>query len=276
MQTRIIWGLLLGVLFLVLSLQSLPWVLFCFGVVHLMAQLEFSALLKDLRPALRYGHATLSTAAWLAISLCIADVLPAKLAMVVMILVMLGYVIQAVRSYEHGGDHQQYLFLLRALLLITVPLSFIPALVTRPGMLPYYILLLGASWGADTGAIFTGKSVGRTQLSPRLSPKKTVEGAVGGLLAAGFIWAFSYLIYAVPGHRPAGAEQWLWLVAMFVLGGGISLIGMYGDLVFSMYKRIEALKDYGTIIPGHGGFLDRFDSMLFVAPVVYMFSYVVK
>lgn len=274
MKTRIIWGLILGVLFLVFTMQSLPWILISFGVIHLIAQLEFATLRKDITSALRVGHAILSTVAWLAISLCLTDVLPDRLALVVLAILMLGYSILAVRSFEVDTGHERFLFLLRAVLLITVPLAFIPALIAAPGSTPAFLLLIGASWGADSGAIFTGKLLGRTPLSPRLSPKKTVEGAAGGLLAAGFIWAMAHMLYAGSGHLPTTGDGWFQVLAMFIFGAGISLVGMFGDLVFSMYKRIESVKDYGTIIPGHGGFLDRFDSMLFAAPIVYMFSFI--
>jgi phosphatidate cytidylyltransferase len=70
-----------------------------------------------------------------------------------------------------------------------------------------------------------------------------------------------------------GQLDWLLLIILFLIGAGISLIGMFGDLLFSLYKREEGIKDYGDTIPGHGGVLDRFDSMIFVAPVLYLVCY---
>jgi phosphatidate cytidylyltransferase len=141
-----------------------------------------------------------------------------------------------------------------------------------PGRFPWLLLLLGASWGADTGAIFAGKFFGRTLICPRLSPKKTLEGLLGGALAAGLIYVGSGLLYS-------GAAGWLSLTAqpdiaglalLFLLGVALSLLGFFGDLVFSLYKRTARRKDYGAVIPGHGGVLDRFDSMVFVAPGLFL------
>jgi len=274
MQTRIIWGLALGILFLFMTMQSLPWALFSFGVMHIVAQFEFAALRNAPKP-LAFAHVGLTTIAWLIISLCMADVFSGRLALVVLLLLMLIYAIVAVVNYERGRKHQQYLYMLRAVLLITMPMACIPALVIHESTVPLYLLLIGSSWGADSGAIFAGKLLGRIPLSPRLSPKKTVEGALGGMLTAGFIWVVAFLVYDYGLGLPPASADWGKLGLMFLLGAAIALVGVFGDLVFSMYKRLEELKDFGKFIPGHGGVLDRFDSMLFVAPVIYIFSLVI-
>ena len=273
MKVRIVWGLALGILFLFMTLQSLPWVLFSFGFIHVVAQLEFAALRRT--PLLvSLFHVTATTVAWLVISLCMVGVFPGELALVTLLLLMLLYAVIAVCSYEAGKKHKRFLYLLRAVLLITLPMSCIPVLVTTEARIPLYLLLIGASWGADSGAIFAGKLLGQRSLSPRLSPKKTLEGAIGGIVSAGVMWVAAALIYEYGFGLPPTSAGWVWLAVLFVAGAGVSLAGIFGDLVFSMYKRLEELKDYGRFIPGHGGILDRFDSMLFVAPVVYIFSLV--
>lgn len=113
-------------------------------------------------------------------------------------------------------------------------------------------------WMNDSGAYFCGLSLGRRKLAPLLSPKKTVEGALGGLVFT----LIALLAFA--------ALAKLDLFMAFIAALLISLAGMSGDLVVSALKRHFHVKDTGTIIPGHGGFLDRFDSLIFTAPLLYM------
>ncbi len=125
-------------------------------------------------------------------------------------------------------------------------------------------LIFLASWGSDTCAYCTGMLIGKHKMTPILSPKKTIEGAVGGVLGAailGFIYAFifrnKFAFIANPGITCAVACS---------IG---ALISMVGDLTASGIKRDYEVKDYGTLIPGHGGIMDRFDSIIFTAPAVY-------
>lgn len=121
------------------------------------------------------------------------------------------------------------------------------------------LLALGISWAADTGAYFAGRAFGRTKLYPRVSPKKTWEGLAGGV-AGSMVWVLLIESFALPGFH--------WL-DVFVMGPLASLSGVLGDLTESMLKRSHGVKDSGNILPGHGGLLDRIDSVLFVAPVVF-------
>jgi phosphatidate cytidylyltransferase len=125
--------------------------------------------------------------------------------------------------------------------------------------LVFFLLLV--VWTGDAGAYYTGKAFGRHKLSPRISPKKTIEGGIGGLTAsviAAIVIHFTFfrafpLLHAV--------------IAGFIL----SAAGIVGDLAESMWKRSADVKDSGTLIPGHGGFLDRFDSIFFTAPILYTY-----
>jgi len=115
------------------------------------------------------------------------------------------------------------------------------------------------TWATDTGAYLAGVSLGRHKLMPRISPNKTVEGAVGGLIAAalvGWICARGFAVFLTP---LAGA----------LLGLLAGVMAQLGDLVESMIKRDAGTKDTAELIPGHGGILDRFDSLLFTVPVLY-------
>ena len=130
-----------------------------------------------------------------------------------------------------------------------------PALVFLP---------LAISFGSDTFALFAGMAFGKHKLAPRVSPHKTVEGAVGGLLGdivGGLVFAF--FVNAAFGER-------LDYLGIAVLGVGCSVIAQLGDLSFSLIKREFGVKDYGKLLPGHGGILDRFDSVTFVSPCVWL------
>lgn len=121
--------------------------------------------------------------------------------------------------------------------------------------------LLIVVWIGDAGAYYTGKSLGRHKLSPLISPKKTVEGGIGGLctsVVAAVVIHFTFF--------PAFP-----LVHAVIAGFILSACGIVGDLAESMWKRSAEVKDSGTLIPGHGGFLDRFDSIFYTAPILYTY-----
>ncbi len=114
-------------------------------------------------------------------------------------------------------------------------------------------------WAGDTGAYYLGTYLGRHKLYPKISPKKTCEGALGGVACA--------LIAATVGWKvlfPSAS-----LSILLPLGGGLGVIGQLGDLAESLLKRCSGTKDSGSLLPGHGGVLDRFDGILFAAPILY-------
>lgn len=115
---------------------------------------------------------------------------------------------------------------------------------------------------SDAGAYFVGTSFGRHKLAPVVSPNKTIEGVGGGVLCS----VVGMLIYAVIMQLAFGLKMHYGAALLYGFFG--SLVGVFGDLCFSIIKRQSGIKDYGQLIPGHGGFYDRFDSMLTVAPLV--------
>lgn len=121
--------------------------------------------------------------------------------------------------------------------------------------------LLIVVWIGDAGAYYVGKNLGKRRLSPRISPKKSVEGLVGGVITS---------ILAAIGIHFAFFQKFP-LVHAVIAGSVLSLAGVVGDLAESMWKRSAAVKDSGTLIPGHGGFLDRFDSIFFTTPMLYVY-----
>ena len=132
-------------------------------------------------------------------------------------------------------------------------------------------LILIASWGNDTFAYFTGVLLGKHKMAPKLSPKKSIEGAVGGVLGAILLGAVYAFVISAKMSEVIAHPVLVFTTASF-LGAFISIVG---DLVASAIKRDYGIKDYGNIIPGHGGILDRFDSCIFTAPVVYWAVYIV-
>ncbi|MVB11914.1 Cytidylyltransferase family protein [Caprobacter fermentans] len=131
----------------------------------------------------------------------------------------------------------------------------------------YVIIGIFSAWTADVGAFFAGTFFGKHKLCPNISPHKTVEGAVGGLLLnVAAMLVFGYLFHAIY-YAYSVNVSYLPLVLIGVFGTGISILG---DLSFSLIKRSCHIKDFSEIIPGHGGILDRFDSVIFEAPFVYI------
>ena len=126
-----------------------------------------------------------------------------------------------------------------------------------------YVILVPfvVAFASDSGAYFFGMMFGRHKLSPVISQHKTIEGAVGGVLCS----VLAMVIYAVILHFNNFQVDFVSAIVYGVLG---SLAGVFGDLCFSVVKRQTGIKDYGNIIPGHGGILDRFDSMMMVGPLM--------
>jgi phosphatidate cytidylyltransferase len=124
----------------------------------------------------------------------------------------------------------------------------------------YIWFIFITAWGTDTFAYLAGNLFGKKKLCPNLSPNKTIEGSLGGVLGSILLTILFSKYLNLPN---------LWgLIILSILG---AIIAQFGDLTASKIKRITGIKDYGFIIPGHGGILDRFDSILFTAPLVYYF-----
>lgn len=124
------------------------------------------------------------------------------------------------------------------------------------------VIPLLAAWGSDTCALFAGMAFGKHKLAPVISPKKTIEGSIGGVIGATLL----LVIYGVA--VTTWSDTVLSVPLCMVVGIFGAVLGQIGDLSFSIVKRKSGIKDYGKIFPGHGGVLDRFDSVIFVAPVV--------
>ncbi|MDV4151174.1 phosphatidate cytidylyltransferase [Clostridium sp. AL.422] len=202
---------------------------------------------------------------------------------------IIGYILLAI-FYLLGNDFDYliYIAVLATMILLVIPVinlkyTFIDASITLLGFLYVGILfsfiplvnskiygnflvwlIFIGSWGADTLAYYSGKYLGKKKLCPEVSPKKTIAGAVGGLLGSTIGCGIFGIIIAsyVPGIQ---------IIHFFLIGALCGIMGQFGDLVASSIKRYVGIKDYSNLIPGHGGILDRFDSILFNSAVVFYY-----
>jgi len=139
----------------------------------------------------------------------------------------------------------------------------------------YVVIIMASAWLCDTGAYFVGCKFGKRRLAPVASPKKSVEGLYGGLVTAAIGNVLISLLFVTLQHRGIfdGHLSILWNINYLYVAVAtpvLSLLGVLGDLSASVIKRHFGIKDFGNIFPGHGGILDRFDSLLFIAPMVYL------
>lgn len=180
-------------------------------------------------------------------------------------------VFSAMIFYHHETTFKEVGVLYSMVVLIP---SALQCLVALRGLNPshgmYYVLIaVFAAWVADAGAYFAGTFFGRHKLCPEISPKKTVEGAVGGMIVN---VAFMLLSGLVLSQGVYGGTVQAHYLPLFLIGFFGSPISILGDLSFSLIKRSCHIKDFGQVIPGHGGILDRFDSVVFTAPFVYLLA----
>lgn len=172
-----------------------------------------------------------------------------------LILIMFVYVFTY--PQYHAGQIMDAYF---GLIYVAVMLSFIYLCRNLPdGKFIVWLIFL-CSWGCDTCAYVTGMLIGKHKMAPVLSPKKSVEGGVGGVVGA--------VLFGIAYASATGGPK---LEYAIICGAG-ALISMVGDLAASAIKRNQGIKDYGKLIPGHGGVLDRFDSVIFTAPGIYFLA----
>jgi phosphatidate cytidylyltransferase len=155
--------------------------------------------------------------------------------------------------------YSKYIYLIGYIILPFILITKIPFGIKgyNPKIIISIFILI---WTNDTFAYIVGKSIGRTKLLERISPKKTIEGFAGGVI---FAVITSYFIskYYIEG------STYIWMIIALIVG----IFGTIGDLIESKFKRVAGVKDSGKIMPGHGGILDRLDSVIFVAPIIYLF-----
>jgi phosphatidate cytidylyltransferase len=236
------------------------------------AQYEYYALIKKsgAKPNIILGILT-SLSAYILSTLIAAELLEIKYIAVLMLFLLTAMIAELYNKEENPFDRLAHTFF--PVLYVGLPLCLFPfAAFSHTGLstlLPHNCgvfspgLIIGffaLTWANDTGAYLVGITIGRHRLFERISPKKSWEGFFGGVIFAALLgWLLSGWLGVV------SSFQWV-VIALIV-----SVFGTYGDLIESMLKRSVGVKDSGNIMPGHGGFLDRFDSALVAFPVVYLF-----
>ena len=145
-------------------------------------------------------------------------------------------------------------------IVLSYAFSTLNSIISFSGLIYYLLMLLNFSSVCDMGAYFVGVTLGKHKLCPEISPKKTVEGAIGGIVSS--------LVFTVILSFAFGMTDKLITSLIFTVP--LCIVGMLGDLFASSIKRSVNLKDYGSLIPGHGGILDRMDSILMIAPLLYL------
>lgn len=169
-------------------------------------------------------------------------------------------------SVQKVSITSKYLYLLGY---ITLPFVFIVKISFGTNdynpkiILGLFILI----WTNDTFAYLVGKSMGKHKLFERVSPKKTIEGFLGGAVFAAFAGFLISKLYIQPNPAFSAKSILIWTIIALI----VSVFGTIGDLIESKFKRIAGVKDSGSIMPGHGGILDRLDSVIFVAPIIFLF-----
>ena len=246
---------------------------FLTGLVILSGtQYEYYLIIRNtgIKPQMIPGM-ILGTTSYVIATLTAAGILQLKFLLILMPVVVVIMITELYRKQDKPFDSLAHT--LFCALYTTVPFSLFPFaafsrtglnsflphenIIFSPGIIIGFFILL---WGNDTGAYLTGITAGRHRLIERISPKKSWEGFIGGTILTVLIaWLLSGWLGVIDTGK--------WIVVSLI----ISIAGTYGDLIESMLKRSIGVKDSGTIMPGHGGFLDRFDSTLISFPLVFLF-----
>ncbi len=241
-------------------------------VIVIGTQYEYYLLIRNtgIKPQMVAGMIT-GAVAYIISTLIAAELIPLKMFLVLIPLMIVIIVFELYRKQEKPFDSLAHTFF--SVLYTALPFSMFPfsafshqglgtllpnrATAFSPGIVVGFFLLL---WAFDAGAYLIGISFGRHRLMERISPKKSWEGFIGGAIIAA-------LVALLLSDWLGVVNRYNWIIISLI----ISIAGTYGDLAESMFKRSIGVKDSGTIMPGHGGFLDRFDSAVLSFPLVFLF-----
>ncbi|MFK7952519.1 MAG: phosphatidate cytidylyltransferase [Ekhidna sp.] len=252
-----------GVFIIISALVWSEWGFFViFLSISCLTMLEFYRLMKvqDYSP-IRFLGVSVGALLFIIMFLIEDKVLPSEYYVIMFPLASFVFLIKLYKKSDIHPFINIALFYL-GILYVAVPFALINIVVFYSGEYSYEILLglLFLTWANDIGAYFSGIMFGKTKLFERISPKKSWEGSVGGAI-------FAVITSVVISMYFKGLMQWEWISIAFI----VVIAGTYGDLVESHFKRSMNIKDSGSTIPGHGGFLDRFDSLLLAVPFVVVF-----
>lgn len=257
-KTRLLSGIVLVILAVFLIISGGNILLFSTLAISLIGMFELYRVFKLEKTPLAIVAYIL--AAMYYVSRLFAPVIdPMMIIMACMIFLMFVYVF-SYPKYE-AKDIMAVFF---GLAYVAVMLSYVYQIRMLENGLYLAFLIFICSWGCDTCAYCVGVLFGKHKMAPVLSPKKSIEGAVGGVVGT----ALLSVIYTSVFRAQMGLET-KDIVILAVISAIAGLISMVGDLTASAIKRNYDIKDYGTLIPGHGGIMDRFDSMMITAPIIY-------
>lgn len=255
MVTRIITAVVLIAVFLPLFIIGGPLTYLMVGIVGIMCMYELTSLRHENIPKwMRYLIIIMGT------SLCFSSFDFFAWGLLTLMVVM--FIIAIITPEFKLEDVTLFTTLS---LFIGLTGHSVLMLGTMDGM--YLIYICSITYGVDTGAYFIGKFFGKHKLNERISPKKTIEGTVAGFIS-GIIISVIFAIF-VP-------EITYGLLGGIVYGIGLSICGQIGDLIFSLIKRNYSIKDYGSFLPGHGGMLDRIDSLLLNCCTFMVLTYLIN
>lgn len=262
MKTRIITAIVaLAVFAAVLIAPPVVFTIALAAVIFFMLYECYSATKADTATkAIGFVSAVLIMAALYGISAALKYAFPLFAVAIVMIIVLYMILIVA----EHGKNSYKEV-LSNGFLTMYVVLSMGCAWLAKEVFGTAYMLLIFiCAWSTDTFAYFTGKFLGKHKLIPHVSPNKTVEGSVGGVVGTMIL----SVIYLCTLNKALSLDI-NWLISGLAVGFVSGVFSQIGDLTASAIKRDTGIKDFGWIFPGHGGFMDRFDSVMFIAPFIF-------
>lgn len=255
-----------AVVFCGVMLFGLMWDFSTFLILTLWIQFlcvkEFLLISQKLFPDSHFPKWLTAIAQLSAAALCLSALLFTEDTYIALsIIALIPIIILSLTILQKKNTLQAGVSTLTALLYIALPMALYIGLFMIQSRLPLVLILI--IWTNDTMAYITGSFIGRTPLSA-ISPKKTWEGTIGGVIfTLGVVWLINKVLHWFP-------EFGLYDLLAIAIGASVS--GIIGDLFESKLKRIAGIKDSGSIMPGHGGALDRFDSLLFAVPVVFVYA----
>ncbi|MCO7174722.1 phosphatidate cytidylyltransferase [Sporolactobacillus kofuensis] len=260
MRQRIITGILAGAVYLALLwIGSFPFTLFV-AAIAVISFIELAEMNK-----LRYYSPEVLLGALAVAFFVLTALAPLSIvysvwlkAFILLALLLLGLMVLT----KNQCSYPKIAYLFFSVFYISIP--FYLLIRIRIDSLALILFVQIVIWATDSGAYFVGRKFGRNKLAPNLSPNKTREGSIGAIITALVVAAIFQIIFGKMLYA-----SWLTLIGVTLL---ISIVGQLGDLAESAVKRFFNVKDSGNLLPGHGGLLDRFDSLIFVLPLLYVFG----
>ncbi len=264
MKTRIISGLIYAVFLAALLIVNIPLVdTLIVVIVSLIGMYEYNKAFKTAgyNPISWIGYVSCFSLFLMGGIIANEDkILCLRIAIPLIVIIVFMYLILTNLKY----NILDLMITCFSVVLIPFMFSFVKLILMMQHGRTLILYVLFGAFASDTMAFFIGTKFGKRKLCPKISPKKTVEGSIAGIIGV----VISYIILTYFMNRYLGLN--INMLVIIVAGIIVSIVGQFGDLAASSIKRFCNIKDFGSLIPGHGGILDRCDSIMFVAPVVYM------